>query len=369
MLLQVVRHLGLTEAKQVTREQVEDAGTAWCNTTEYRWPPMAGVHSRRAFEGTARQFLRFSGLLLENPPKTNQFSSFLKIYLEESARDRRLSVATIDTARRRLRRFFEWLASRRASLADTTIEDIDAYLDFKRQSCSGRTLSSEAAALQDFFRFAERHEWCSATIHRKIVRPRLPRPRYAGSRLQWDDVRKLLASLNGQASHDLRARAIIILCALYGLRSSEVARLRLESFNWEENTFSLTRAKRGRAQHYPVLPELRRAVMDYVNRGRPLINQKALFLSTSIPYRQICPALISYIVRSRILALKIEASPAGAHALRHACATELLRTGSSLQEVADFLGHRNLRTVSYYVRHDEAALRDVSLFELKVTLP
>lgn len=368
MLLQVIRHLGLTEPNLVTSEQVTAAGTAWCYATEHRRPPMAGPHSRRTFEGTARQFLRFTGMLLKPPPATNQFSGFLKLYLDETGRERRLSLTTRDTARSRLRRFFEWLASRRASLEDVKMEDIDAYLDLKRQSCNSRTISSEAAMLQDFFRDANRHGWCSNNFHQRVIRPRLSRPRYVGNRLRWDDVRKLLSSLKGNASCDLRARAMILLCALYGLRSSEVARLRLDSFDWEEGTFSLTRAKRGRGQCYPVLPELRDSVMEYLHRSRPQCDDRALFLSLAIPHRPVCPALVSYIVRSRISGLGLMASPAGAHALRHACATELLRTGSSLHEIADFLGHRNLRTVSCYVRHDEAALRRVSLFQMEVTV-
>jgi site-specific recombinase XerD len=54
----------------------------------------------------------------------------------------------------------------------------------------------------------------------------------------------------------------------------------------------------------------------------------------------------------------------GPHALRHACATHLLRQGSSLQEIADFLGHRNIDTVGIYARYDTRLLKKVAAFSL-----
>ena len=54
----------------------------------------------------------------------------------------------------------------------------------------------------------------------------------------------------------------------------------------------------------------------------------------------------------------------GPHSLRHACATRLLKKGTSLREIADFLGHRNLRTVSIYAKLDTRSLRKVASFSM-----
>jgi site-specific recombinase XerD len=63
-------------------------------------------------------------------------------------------------------------------------------------------------------------------------------------------------------------------------------------------------------------------------------------------------------------ALGIELRHQGPHALRHACATRLLQKGSSLKEIADFLGHRNTKSVGIYAKCDIAALRKVAAFRL-----
>jgi integrase len=62
------------------------------------------------------------------------------------------------------------------------------------------------------------------------------------------------------------------------------------------------------------------------------------------------------IVASRMKSLEIKSKNFGAHSLRHACATQLLHEGSSLPEIAEFLGHRDLKSVSIYAKHDIEAL-------------
>jgi integrase/recombinase XerD len=47
-------------------------------------------------------------------------------------------------------------------------------------------------------------------------------------------------------------------------------------------------------------------------------------------------------------------------------ATELLRKGTSLRDIADLLGHRGMESVSIYAKHDSRTLREVAAFRLGV---
>ncbi|MBW8869939.1 MAG: tyrosine-type recombinase/integrase, partial [Acidobacteriales bacterium] len=69
-------------------------------------------------------------------------------------------------------------------------------------------------------------------------------------------------------------------------------------------------------------------------------------------------------VSRRLRALGLELDHLGPHALRHACATRLLQKGSSLKEIADFLGHRDTKSVGIYAKCDISALRKVAAFGL-----
>ena len=73
---------------------------------------------------------------------------------------------------------------------------------------------------------------------------------------------------------------------------------------------------------------------------------------THPPFRPVSGHSMSSIVDPRIFKLGMATQQFGPHVLRRACATQLLRTGSSLKEIADFLGHRDLRSVSDYAKVD-----------------
>ena len=47
--------------------------------------------------------------------------------------------------------------------------------------------------------------------------------RLMNGRPRWGEVRKMIANVSGDKPTDLRARAILLLLAVYGLRSSEVS--------------------------------------------------------------------------------------------------------------------------------------------------
>jgi len=57
----------------------------------------------------------------------------------------------------------------------------------------------------------------------------------------------------------------------------------------------------------------------------------------------------------------IQSPLAGGYVLRHTVASRLVRRGASLEEVADFLGHRSLDTTAIYAKLDLVALREVAL--------
>jgi len=48
-----------------------------------------------------------------------------------------------------------------------------------------------------------------------------------------------------------------------------------------------------------------------------------------------------------------------AHALRHTCATELLRSGANLADVRTMLGHASIKTTSIYLSSDAQRQEDV----------
>ena len=182
----------------------------------------------------------------------------------------------------------------------------------------------------------------------------------------WRKVRRTIAALKDKNNSAIRARPILLLASTYGLRCSEIARLTLDDLDWHNEILTVQRAKRGNVQQFPLRYEIGEAIIKYLEVVRPRCNCRNLFVTLKTPYRSI--ESLAQTMRVVLSSHGLDDPPCGLHALRHACATELLRQGSSLRNIADFLGHRSIRSVSIYARLDARALHRVAEFNLKVIL-
>jgi integrase/recombinase XerD len=262
----------------------------------------------------------------------------------------------------------KWIGNRRTLLSEITVADVIDYLSLKRQTCSARSVFTAAQPLRSFFAYGEMRGWCTPNLGDVITFPN--RRRYDPDTVfpSWTDVRRVLDEEVGDKPSDLRNRAMLLLCSIYGFRSSEVARLRLGDIDWIDETLTVTRSKNGRTQQFPLQYEVGEAILKYLIHGRPHCSCRSVFVSRQRPYRPVTPAVLGAVTAMRMAQFQIKSSKKGPHALRHACATQLLRTGTSLRQIADFLGHRDLSSVSIYARLDTEALREVAAFSLRGVL-
>jgi integrase len=177
-------------------------------------------------------------------------------------------------------------------------------------------------------------------------------------------VQRLLASTEGGCPVDVRDRAILMLLAAYGLRASEVVRLRLEDFDWQREQLRLMRPKTQSSQVYPLSHRVGDAVLDYLKQVRPPCALREVFLCSRAPIRPLGRAALWPIVAERLRRLGVPGSHRGPHAIRHACATHLLAQGLSLKEIGDHLGHQHPDTTRIYAKVDLTGLRCVADFDL-----
>ncbi len=275
-----------------------------------------------------------------------------------------LRIQSAATARGRLD-FLKWFGARNESLEQVSLRHVDDFLASKRAAgWSIRTLASQCQALRTFFRYAEIRGWCAPGLALGIRSPRLPKYDGRPKAPTWAEVRRLIESANGSSPSDLRAKAVLLLFGIYGLRSSEVSGLQLSDFDWRNEVFSVKRAKRGGVQQYPIQYEVGEAIIQYLQKGRKRCASRHVFVSKNPPYGPIRPGPMWQIVGLRMRKLGIKLEHVGPHSLRHGCATRLLQKGASLQEIADFLGHRNIKSIGIYARYDIRSLRKVAAFSL-----
>jgi site-specific recombinase XerD len=361
MLLHMIRLMEFTSLRNVNETEIREAGRRWALEQEPHRMCRGSRSSAGRFIYAARDWLRFQHLLAAPPHTERWFDAPLNEFIE--AIKLRLSPATAENYARRTRKFLMWLPARRSDLSSTTFQDIDDFVE-ERRTCGTRpsTVTAECQALRRFFDHARTHGWCEANFIHSIRNPALQTYEFKLKGPSWKDVRKLIKSCDEPTVADHRARAIILLCAIYALRNSEVIRLTLEDFDWQNETFIVRRAKRGRTQQFPIQYEVGQAIIQYLQYGRPSCLCRNLFVTQHTPYRPL--KTLWPVISRRFRKIAIESENCGSHSLRHACATELLRRGTPLRDIADFLGHRDVRSVSIYARHDLRSLREVAKLSL-----
>lgn len=155
-----------------------------------------------------------------------------------------------------------------------------------------------------------------------------------------------------------RAFAVITMLARLGLRAGEVARLRLGDINWRTGEMLIICGKGNRTEPLPLPADVGAAVADYLQRWRPETDERAVFVASRAPYGGLSGNGITKIVADT--ARRCGLDPIYAHRLRHTAATQMLRNGASLPEVAQVLRHRQTITTAIYAKVDREALRTIA---------
>lgn len=365
-LLHIIRVMKFIELRNVTIEEIEEAGKVWASYVgPERRCPMQGTTEN--FTRVAKQWFTFAGCL--PPAPLPPFSEQIEQYALTLQKIQGRAPATIDSYKKSVAAFFRHIDPRHTNLDTLRLDDIHEYLAKLRASgqknCS---IASQCNALRSFFKHAEMMGWCIANIPHGIKSPRIGQYQGPARGPTWRDVRRLVRQRRDAGPKELRTHAILLLLAIYGLRRSEVARLQLKDFDWQSETFIVRRAKNRGIQQFPIQYEVGEAIIRYLQHGRPLCQSRHLFVSLFAPHPRYGMAGLWRTVSEEMKNIGVKSISTGPHALRHACATRLLNRGSSLQEIADFLGHRNLSSVSIYARYDTRSLRQVASFDLKGVL-
>jgi site-specific recombinase XerD len=322
------------------------------------------VTGARRVVDIGRPWLRFLGWWRE-PTVVLQNQSRLDQYVTWMRNERGFTPSTVEQWSRMIGRFLRWCDQTRRQLRDLQPEDVDAYFVTQATGRWSRvSVANMASALRGFLRYAAKRGMCTDRVVASICRPRLYRQESLPYAPGWLDVQRMLADAETDNPRDIRDRAILLLLAVYGMRSGEVAALRLDQIDWAGGTLGLFRLKRRQPQIYPLLPSAAEALARYIDTVRPPSSCPEVFLRMQAPRRPLKAGSIYDVANRRFVALGIDAAHRGGHALRHACASRLLAEGLSIKEIGDHLGHRSAAATSIYAKVNMEALREVGAFDL-----
>ena len=294
-------------------------------------------------------------------PRQKAVTGLLAAYDRHLDRVCGLSASTRRSRQQYALQFLQWRFGRQwPRLPQLRRNDLVAFVvDRARHlTCSGtRDL---ACGLRSFCRFLEFSSRIHVQLAGAIPRPVQPpahQPPKVLERSQWQSF------LNGfprTTPTGRRDYAIALCLSLLALRAGEVAALSLEDLNWREMTLHLSHTKQRRERLLPLPDRLARALVKYLQHGRPPTQCRALFVRHRPPVGQ---AMELTHVRGamRRAFIRCGLGPSGTHILRHTWATWAHRRGASLKLVADVLGHKSLNTTTRYAHLNLEELRQAAL--------
>ena len=359
--LNLVRLLDLREGETVTLPQLTAVAEARFDREEHSGGQRTPSRAAREFLGYALRWLRFLGRIEEPAEPRDPYAAEIEAFTVWMRDERGLSEGTIHGRRQGAADFLNRLAVRNVPLTAVEMADVDEFLAAKTASgsCKRATINNYARYLRTFLGFGEAQGFCRSGLAEGVMPSRIYKDDTIPKGLSRDDVRRLLASTEGERPVDKRDRAILMLLIGYGLRAGEVCGLQLDDLDWEQETICVRRSKVGRTDLYPLSRGVGQAILRYIVDARPKWPERSLFLTLLAPTRPLRTGALSEIVRRRLNRLGVEARSRGAHVLRHAAAQHLLDHGLPMKTVGDYLGHRRIASTSVYAKVHLEALREV----------
>jgi integrase/recombinase XerD len=368
LLLSIAEYLRLAErpSDTISLSEIKKAATRWSN---HNWPSPQSSNAKRSREYFTVQAAKWLTFLnrFRTPPKPatvyDQMLAEFRAFMEE---DRGLSPATVKGCCSSVRPFLIQLLEGRRSLEKITVSDVDLLLAQKvnEEHYARRSVRDYASSLRSFLRYAEMRSWCPVGIAASIMAPRVFKQETLPSGPTWDVVQEIVDATAGDRPIAIRDHAILMLLAVYGVRSGEVARLQLTDIEWQRETITFTRSKMAGTHSFPLSPSVGAAIIRYLKEVRPKSLHRQVFLTRRAPVGPISNGAMWAVVSRQLRERAPSLNHHGPHSLRHACATRLINQEFTLKEIGDHLGHRDVEATRIYAKVDLARLREVADFDL-----
>ena len=157
-----------------------------------------------------------------------------------------------------------------------------------------------------------------------------------------------------------RDRAILLLLARLGLRAAEIVRMTLDDIDWEAGELTI-HGKGGHRDKLPLPKDVGQPLANYLKQLRPSCVCRRVFIRSAAPHEGFSDsAAVDIVVQRALRRAGINAPTRGAHLFRHSLATQMLRNGASMSEIAKILRHQSEKTTAIYAKVDLAALRSIA---------
>ncbi|MDH7603347.1 MAG: site-specific tyrosine recombinase XerD [Melioribacter sp.] len=285
---------------------------------------------------------------------------FLKEYLTILRFAKNLSENTIHSYEIDLKKFFTFLESNNVNdLNDVTSEIISSYFDEQRKlGIDTATVARYMSSIKGFWKYLDDSNYIEKNPTEKLYS--VKKSRKLPAVLSFEEIEKILQSVNTDTYLGIRDRAILELFYSSGLRVTELINLKISDLFFEDEVIRVF----GKGSKERIIPIGQSAIYwinEYLKSSRPLLEKKMksqnyVFLNkrgTKLSRMWIWKIFNFYANQAGI---KKEIHP---HTFRHSFATHLIERGADLRAVQEMLGHADISTTQIYTHIDREYIKQV----------
>ncbi|WP_300365216.1 site-specific tyrosine recombinase XerD [Brachyspira sp.] len=280
----------------------------------------------------------------------------LSMYLNYEAVEKGLSSNTLESYKRDIVIYLDFLSRNKKSILKATRKDIEKFLsERKEQGSKSRTVARNKVSIVNLYKFLVMENYISKnpTDNLEVIRLKRVLP----ESLTTTEVDDLLSVHNEKTDKGLRDKAIFELMYSSGLRVSEICSLKIEDIFFEGKYLKIC-GKGKRERIVPINDRALDILQRYIQTSRVIMvkGKKTSELFLNFRGDKISRVGIWKIVKEAMKKSKIEKN-IYPHTLRHSFATHLIQHGADLRAVQRMLGHSDITTTEIYTHVDSAHLK------------
>ena len=281
----------------------------------------------------------------------------IKLFLEFLQNDKKLSNNTLQSYRRDILQFRDYVNENNINYAKAKEEDIKDYLkELQKEGKKTSTASRSLASIRSFYQFLLRTKKAKGDPTVSIQSPKIEKR--TPSVLTSEEVELLLDQPKDVDLKGTRDKAMLEFAYATGMKVTEIIDLNIDDVNFEEDTVTCSNGKKTRTIPLGTLAE--KALREYVEQARPILikneDNKALFVNVngSRLTRQGFWKIVKYYKEQAHIEKDI--TP---HVLRHSFATHLLQNGADLKSIQTMLGHSDISSTQVYAQFQDPGIKDI----------
>jgi site-specific recombinase XerD len=321
-----------------------------CGLVQYE-PPIRGLTRYLYKKGEIAKSMDTKEVLL--PEVYQQYLD----YFQKTSQVCRLQVLN---TRRVLVLFSRWVAREKIKLEKFEIEDNDRFQAEVSNRYGVKNREHHRSVLRGLFHWLHQQRIIRRNLAPLVIGP----PQYARAVppkfLRPEELQKLFTRRPKTAT-DKRAWAMLHLACFLGLRPKEIGLICLDDIDFSRQEIILPERKGANPICMALPMAVIRAIAEYIIDIRPETDKRELFLRLRPPFTRVSGQLVGRNISIWMHKCGVEAS---AYHLRHTFALNLLKSGASVFEIKEMLGHDRIQAISRYLSIQTDMMREVLFHEI-----